>query len=223
MRILAASDLHGFDDVYEWLVATAAERRPDMVVLADDLLGAPDGYESVEAAQRADRERIVGRLARLRQRVLYVMGNDDWIEPASPSDNCESIHGKRAEHGALSFVGYQFTPPFMGGITEKPEEEMRVDLEALRPQPDDDTILVTHGPAHVILDRGLLDQHVGSVALAELISRCPFRAHIHGHIHGEFGREDRHFNVASGGHKRAMIIDVSTMTHEVLESRTAGD
>lgn len=32
MQILAAADLHGNHDVYEWLVTAAAERRPDVVV-----------------------------------------------------------------------------------------------------------------------------------------------------------------------------------------------
>jgi hypothetical protein len=37
------------------------------------------------------------------------------------------------------------------------------------------------------------------------------RVHVHGHIHRCFGRVDRHFNVASGGMCRAMIIDPETL------------
>ena len=217
MQILAAADLHGSHDVYEWLVATAAVRRPDVVVLAGDLLGVPDGYETVAAAQRADRDRVRGHLASLGRPVSYLMGNDDWSELSTQSDDQRSVHGRRIEHDGFNFVGYRFTLPFMGGVHEKPEEEIRADLETLSPMLDDHTILVTHAPVYGILDRGILDRHAGSLALAELTSRCPFRAHIHGQVHREFGRQDRHFNVASARQRRAMMIDVSTMEHEVLE------
>jgi hypothetical protein len=52
--------------------------------------------------------------------------------------------------------------------------------------------------------------------LREFVDRRASRADIHGHIHREFGRRGRHFNVASAGVKRAMLIDVDTMSHEVL-------
>ena len=141
----------------------------------------------------------------------------DWIELSPQLDDQQSVHGKRIDHGGFNFVGYQFTLPFMGGVHEKSEEKIRVDLERLSPLLDSDTILVTHGPAYGILDRGILDRHAGSVALAEMISGCSFRVHIHGHIHREFGRQDRHFNVASAQKRRAMLIDVVSMEHEVLE------
>lgn len=218
MRVLAAADLHGFHDVYEWLVASADAHRPDVVVLAGDLLGVPDGHDTVEAAQEADRDQVLGHLEQIERPVFYLMGNDDWIDLATTSDGQRSVHNRRIEHGRFNFVGYQFTLPFMGGVNEKPEDEIRADLETLLPMLDGDTVLVTHGPAYGVLDRGLLDRHAGSVALAEMTSSCPFRAHIHGHIHREFGRLDRHFNVASAGEKRAMMIDLATMEHEVLSS-----
>jgi len=215
MQILAAADLHGSHDVYRWLVDLAATRRPDVIVLAGDLFGFPDGYKNVVDAQLADRELVLDHLLQFDQPVVYLMGNDDWIELASPSDDHHSVHGQRVEHGVFSFVGYQYTLPFMGGVHEKPEDEIRIDLKAIEPELDENTVLVTHGPAHGVLDRGVLDRRAGSIALAELLSRCPFRAHIHGHIHRDFGREGRHFNVASARHRRAMLIDVSTMDHEI--------
>ena len=44
----------------------------------------------------------------------------------------------------------------------------------------------------------------------------PPRVHIHGHSHAGFGRSDCHFNVASAGRQRAMIIDLQTLAHQVL-------
>lgn len=216
MQILAAADLHGDHDVYRWLVGLAATRRPDVIVLAGDLFGFPDGFEDVVEAQTADRELVLEHFSQFDRPVMYLMGNEDWIELAAPSDDHHSVHGQRVEHGIFNFIGYQYTLPFMGGVHERPEDEIRVDLEAIEPELDENTVLITHGPAYGVLDRGVLDRHAGSVALAELLSRCPVRAHIHGHTHREFGREGHHFNVASARHPRAMMIDVSTMNHEIL-------
>ena len=216
MRILAAADLHGSHDTYRWLVDLSASLHPDVIVLAGDLLGFPDGFEDVVEAQQADRKLVLDHLSQFGRPVFYLMGNDDWIELAAPSDDHQSVNGRRIEHGGFNFVGYQYTLPFMGGVHEKPESEIRIDLEAIEPKLDENTVLVTHGPAYGVLDRAVLDRPVGSVALAELLERCPFRAHIHGHIHREFGREGRHFNVASARRRRAMMIDASTMDHEIL-------
>jgi len=78
-------------------------------------------------------------------------------------------------------------------------------------------VFVTHSPAFGILDLGLLDRHAGSQAILEVVESRKPRAHIHGHIHEHFGRHDRHFNVAAAGRQRAVLIDLSTMVHEVLE------
>jgi hypothetical protein len=42
------------------------------------------------------------------------------------------------------------------------------------------------------------------------------RAHIHGHSHAGFGRADIHFNVASALSKRAMLLDLENLHHEIL-------
>ena len=76
---------------------------------------------------------------------------------------------------------------------------------------------MTHGPAFGARDKVSIGGNVGSVSLRELVDRRRPRAHIHGHIHYWFSREDCHFDVASAGKKRAMIIDVGTMEHMVVE------
>jgi len=93
---------------------------------------------------------------------------------------------------------------------------MKSDLMSLESLMNSRTVLVTHGPAYGVLDAGVLDQPCGSSSLAELLNRCALRAHVHGHIHSQFGRIGRTFNVASGGRKRAMIINLETMEHEVV-------
>jgi Icc-related predicted phosphoesterase len=61
--------------------------------------------------------------------------------------------------------------------------------------------------------------HVGSHALAGLLGRTNVLCHIHGHIHHSFGRAENHFNVAADGRRRAMIIDIPSLSHFVIEGR----
>jgi Icc-related predicted phosphoesterase len=217
LRILAASDIHGNHETYRWLAACVPDSNVEAVVLAGDLLGIPDGFASVEEAQRADARWICALLAGLPASlpVFYVMGNDDWTNLDPPPGHIQSLHMTRRGFGDFNFVGYQYTLPFMGGVFEKPETEIREDLLALGPLVDDRTVLVTHGPSAGILDSTRLGP-AGSTALGDFVLRHRVRAHIHGHIHGSFGRIDNRFNVAAGRERRAMIIDLAAMKHDVL-------
>lgn len=216
MDILACADLHGHYDIYDWLSGVAACMEPDVVVLAGDLLGAPEGFDTVEESQRADAIAVLQILGRMTQPVLYVMGNDDMVELESKKIGIRSLHNTRVELGGLGFVGYQYSLPFMGGVFEKPESDIRDDLQVLDRLVDDRTVLVTHSPALGVLDVGVMDLHAGSLSIKDLIARKSPLLHIHGHIHQAFGICGRHFNVASGGHKRAVLISTDTMGHQVV-------
>lgn len=218
MRILASADLHGFHDVYDWLVEVGAVEQPEGVLLAGDLLGFPDGFDTVEEAQAADAQDVVRRLAEVDCPIFYVMGNDDWVDLNPSVSNIQSVHGRRVSFGDFNVVGYQYTLPFMGGINEKPEHEMEQDLVELQNLVDQRTVLVTHGPAYRALDKVTIGGHAGSISLRKLVDRYSPRVHIHGHLHYWFGRDGRHFDVASAGKKRAMMIDLETMEHRVIEA-----
>lgn len=153
---MAAADIHGRHDVYAWLVDVARARQPLAVILAGDPFGYPDGFETVETAQEAERHQVLAELERPTQPVLNIMGNGDWVD----------LHGELPH--------------------ERPESAIASDLAKLESLVDSRTVLVTHGPA--------------------------FGAHVH----SQFGRVGRHFSVASGGKKHAMLIDLETMEHEVV-------
>ena len=88
-------------------------------------------------------------------------------------------------------------------------------LEPLLEKP---AILVTHAPAYGFLDRSYGGEHVGSRALGALLHRRAVLVHIHGHIHGDFGRDENHFNVAAAGQRRAVVIDLPSLDHQVLQA-----
>src|SRR5205814_5814808 len=131
MRVLASADVHGKRPVYDWLIAIARKRRVDAIVLAGDLLGYLDGFDTPESAQLHEASMLLELLAGAEVPVLYIMGNDDLIELESRSDRVQSIHGRQVECGRFNFVGYQYSLPFMGGTFEKPDADIKADLAHL--------------------------------------------------------------------------------------------
>jgi len=212
VRVLATADIHGVVSVYEWLVGLVEEHRADLLVLAGDLFAG-----DWEDGQREQARQIIPLLRGVAVPVFYLMGNDDNVALDYEDEQIKPLHGRRLTCGSYSFVGYQYTPPFVGTIFVKSESEIEKDLGLLEPLLDEHTLFVTHSPAYGELDRVYADEHVGSHSLAALLDRRPVLGHIHGHIHHSFGREGNHFNVASAGLRRAMVIDLPSLNHLVLE------
>jgi uncharacterized protein len=213
MRILAIADIHGAVEVYEWLRGSVSEYRADAIILAGDLL--IGGWEEEQSAQA--RSVVMPLLEKIPVPVFFIMGNDDHIEIESENENVRSVHGKRIDFGPFVVVGYQFSPPFVGGRHERPEDEIAADLRQIEPLLGGTAILITHTPAFGYVDRIFSGYHVGSRALALMLERTNVLCHIHGHIHHSFGQAGNHFNVACDGRRRAMIIDVPSLSHSVVE------
>lgn len=222
MNILAAADIHGQLEWYKALLAAVGPWDAQAVVLAGDLLGYAPGHEHAQDAQRINARDVFGLLQSSAAPVLYVLGNDDLVDLGPDTATLRSLHGRRIDLGPYNFVGYRFTLPFMGGDSEKPEEEIARDLEGLLPLADSRTIFVTHSPAKGRLDLTMLDTHAGSASIRDFVERTSVRAHIHGHLHSGFGRAGRHFNVAACPKATAMLIDLDRMTYRVLDL-AAGD
>jgi Icc-related predicted phosphoesterase len=214
MRILAAADIHGDHGIYRHLLKAAHGHKVQALILAGDLLGYAPGFLTAEEAQRADADKIFGLLEASSTPVLYIMGNDDLVELGSFHERILPLHGRRLDIGSYNFVGYQFSLPFMGGINEKSDESIAEDLAGLSALADKHTVFVTHSPAKGFLDTTMLGAHAGSSSILGFIERAGVRAHIHGHIHGCFGRNGRHFNVAVLPAMKAILIDVDKMTHQ---------
>lgn len=214
MRILAAADIHGVRRVYDWLVGTAQERSVDLLILAGDLLDA-----DAEDGQRRQADAIVEKLALSGLRVLYLMGNNDNVPLGYEDERIQSADSRRIEMNGFAFVGYQYTPPSAGRTFVKTEEEMEADLDGLASLLDERTVFITHAPA-----LGTLDEHggerVGSPSIAAVLGKRPWLAHIHGHVHRCFGREERHFNVASARVCRAVLIELPSLDAELLDGRS---
>jgi Icc-related predicted phosphoesterase len=209
MRIIAAADIHGVRAVYQWLVELT-HTSGDVLVVAGDLFASDFASE-----QRKQAEKIVAVLRSSSVPVLYIMGNDDNVALNYSDELIQPIHGRRVAIGAYNFVGYQYTPPFVGDAFAKTDAEIEADLPVLEPLVDQWTVFVTHAPALGSLDL-CYDENVGSRAIAQFLQRKPALAHIHGHIHERFGRDGNHFNVAAAGVCRAVLIELPLLVHTVL-------
>ena len=209
MRVLAAADIHGFFVVYEWLVELA-RTSADVLLLGGDLLTG-----DIASAQQEQAREVIAILKSLTVPVLYIMGNDDNVSLNYEDALIRSIHGQRVDMAHCNFVGYQYTPPFVGEEFVKPLYEIDSDLKAMETFMDEQTVLVTHAPALGTLDE-VYGNNVGSSSIAALLQRRPVLAHIHGHIHQQFGRSGQHFNVAAAGMCRAMFIEIPSLRHTVV-------
>jgi Icc-related predicted phosphoesterase len=153
--------------------------------------------------------------------VLFLMGNDDGIlgDGLQWADERKviCINQKRATCGGFDFVGYHYTPMFVGGTFEKPESTQVDDLAQLQKLLDDQTILVTHGPPKGILDITYQGRHAGSKALAAMLARRPVWLHLFGHIHESFGKHGNSVNGAYPAKEMFVDIDVETRTVSLLK------
>jgi len=210
MRILALADVHGALDVYEWLAAAAARESADVVIIAGDLFG---GWENEQEAEAA---RIIPLLHAIGVPVLYLMGNDDFVPLGCDDGRVLFMHSRRCEFGGYAFAGYQYTPLFMGTVFERTESAIEADMALLEPLLDERTVLITHAPVFGVLDCTEGGKHVGSRAIGALLRRRRVLAHVHGHIHESFGRSENHFNVASEGRRRAVLIELPSLEHRVV-------
>jgi Icc-related predicted phosphoesterase len=220
MLLLLSADLHGRLSVVRWLLDVAREHGVSAVVLAGDLFGCSDEFQTPEVAQEQEAKALNQLLGGTSVPVFYVMGNDDLIELNPRSEHVQPIHNRRIQFGPVNFVGYQYSIPFTGGLFEKPESSIQADLESLSTRCDTETIFVSHSPAFGILDPGFSNASIGSHALREFLETTPVLAHVHGHSHEGFGRQGKHFNVASAGRRRAVLLDVDTMHHRILDADT---
>jgi Icc-related predicted phosphoesterase len=124
------------------------------------------------------------------------------------------VNQRRVELGEFNIVGYQYTPPFIGGMFEKPEPEQVEDLRALEPLIDEKTVLVTHGPPLGVLD----GEQYGSRALLSAVVRRPPWLHLFGHIHQSAGRIGNSINGAFPQARQFVGIELESRASWAVDS-----
>lgn len=222
MRILFTSDLHGHYKAYSEFSRLLSMGPYSLGIISGDLMThlSLNKVDENQTDYRRQIEIMVNELQSVllksKKIVLFIMGNDDGIIEGGISWHSKksliNINQKKVSYKGYNFIGYQFTPPFLGGLYEKSEDEQEKDFQVLHEKIDNKTILVTHGPPRNILD----GDSYGSDALRKLVDSKPPLLHLFGHIHQSFGREGIFMNGAFPSSRKFVDIDLNTLKHSEI-------
>ena len=201
MRIVCVSDTHG-----RHRLTTVPDG--DILVHAGDLTG--DG--SLEDVEEFDR--WLGTLPHPHK--VVICGNHDWCFQNQPAEararitHATYLEDSGCEIAGLKFYGSPWTLLFFDWAFMLSEPELAEKWAAIPPGLD---VLVTHGPAHGILDMTNRGEHAGSVTLADCMRAVAPRLHVFGHIHEAAGRTDldgtTHLNASTHlGRGAGVVVEI---------------
>lgn len=119
------------------------------------------------------------------QKPIYIIGGNHDSTNWEDDRFVINIHNKRIKIGRYNIVGYRWTR------LDRSEEDHIKDIKKLKWKVNRKTILVTHEPAHSILDSLGSENdkiHLGSKEIRRLVDRKKPRFHLFGHVHRAYGR-----------------------------------
>jgi Icc-related predicted phosphoesterase len=187
VKLIAVSDTHN---------------RAEQVVI-------PDGDVLVHAGDltmkgsRGEMERAARWLGSLRARfraVVAIPGNHDFGAESDPGGSRALFEGygitwlvdEPAVVDGVSFYGSPWQPWFLDWAFNLPRYDGGVAARAVWAKiPAEVDVLITHGPPRGILDETAGDdsEHVGCPHLLAAVQQRRIAAHVFGHIHEGYGRE----------------------------------
>ncbi|WP_092020940.1 metallophosphatase domain-containing protein [Marinobacter zhejiangensis] len=183
MKLVVISDTHGMHEKIPHIP------DGDVLIHAGDSMG-KGTLEQLEALNE-----WLGRQPH-RHKIL-VAGNHDWCFQDDPEEarrrvtNAIYLEDSGTEIEGIRFWGSPWTPVFFDWAFNLPRGDALAERWAAIP--DNTDVLITHGPPMNILDKvgeRFGGQHVGCEALAERLTQLKLRAHLFGHIHESYGREE---------------------------------
>ncbi len=194
MRLVCISDTH---NLTERLVVPDG----DILLHAGDL---------TQRGSRIEVERAARWLASLPQRhKVVIAGNHDFLfqeDPAAARALLRDVSGlvyledEEATVAGLRIYGTPWQPWFFDWAFNLPRDGDELGRVWAR-VPAGVDVLLTHSPAHGILDRTDADEAVGCERLAAELSRIAPRLHVFGHIHEAYGDvtigRTRHVNAST--------------------------
>jgi Icc-related predicted phosphoesterase len=176
MKLLCITDVHSDDSML--LRILHAEDDVDAVLLGGDI---------TNFGSAGDAERLVLRVQSFCPTVLAVAGNCDSADiDQRLTELGVSLFRRGVSIDGIGFYGASAMPPWNGGMYEMSEQEIGDGLDAGRSQltRTDRVVVLSHTPPRATrLDRTRAGQHVGSVAVRQLIDRTNPSLVVCGHIH----------------------------------------
>ena len=228
--IIYATDVHGNGSFIEKMLEEAEKHRVKAVILNGDIT--PDEYFLDIIGQRSFFEQYMTPLfAKFRKRnpdteIFVIMGNHDFsvnmdvFYDAGKKGIFNALHDRVYSIAGYAIVGYSYINPAGTFDWEKPEAELKKDLEKLAKKIRDfrRMIFVSHAPPfNTKLDMRYGNYHVGSKSIREFISKYQPYLGLHGHIHespnltGSITDKIGKTLCVNPGNAKAILIDIETL------------
>lgn len=125
---------------------------------------------------------------------IFIAGNHDFgfedmrdIAPEYKEKGVHYLFDSEVIIDGVKFYGSPWQPEFYNWAFNLPRGEKLAEKWAKIPGNTD--ILITHGPAHGILDAVPMGGHVGCEELSQRIFEVKPKIHVCGHIHGSYGQK----------------------------------
>ncbi len=184
MKVLVATDFHGYEAAFENFASKAEEEKAEILVICGDITH----FGTIQEAKY-----LLSLLTDLRLPVLFVPGNCD--PPALADIDVEGamcIHGKSVSYGDLTFIGVGGSPSTpLNTLFEMTEEKIAQILNEGSKNIDNRwVILVSHTPPKgTSVDKIHLGEHVGSSSVRSFVEERKPSAVFCGHIHEARGKD----------------------------------
>lgn len=183
MKILAFTDIHGSSLALKRIEQKVKTKKPDLLVCAGDMSIFEHGIV-----------RIMRRLDRLNKKIVIVHGNHEegstFVKFSKLFKNIIFIHKRHFIKNNILFLGYG------GGgfsITDKKFEKIAKAKfkNLIKNNKNKKIILVTHAPPYKTKLDKLTRDYCGNKSIRHFIEKNDIELVICGHLHENFGKEDK--------------------------------
>lgn len=199
LRILALSDIHQRLESLNRVLERVDKKSIDLIIVAGDLTNYGDAGDASEVLSLLEFAKV-----------FAVPGNLDTQEVLSVLEKRKiSLHAKCAKFKGYKFCGFGFGLIGSAGSVLFPELEIEKALSKLVTK---GSILVTHLPPKDTKLDAAANEHIGSIAIRNIILKKKPLLNICGHAHEAYGKiklgDTACVNVAAVKDGRAFIIEV---------------
>lgn len=183
MKILAFTDTHGSLLALRRIEQKTITQNPDLLVCAGDISIFEHGIVG-----------IIKRLNKLNKKIIIVHGNHEdsttFVKISKFFENIIFIHKNYFIEGNILFLGYG------GGgfsIVDKEFEKIANTKfkKIIKNNKDKKIILVTHAPPYKTKLDKLVGGHSGNKSIRSFVEKNKIDLLICGHLHENFGKEDK--------------------------------
>jgi len=183
MRILAFTDIHGSLPALKRIEQKVKANKPDLLVCAGDISIFEHGIV-----------KIFRQLNKISKQVIIVHGNHEsigtFIKFSKIFKNIVFIHKRGLTIDNVLFLGYGG-----GGFSVMDKDFEKIAQERfkkiIKSSQDKKIILVTHAPPYKTMLDKLVGGHCGNKSIRNFIEKSKIDLVICGHLHENFGKEDK--------------------------------